>query len=64
MKCYLIKYWLHNQSKEFSFPQCCLARSEEEKNDIIRKCVKYGYEVEEVTRTDPGVTYNPYENMK
>lgn len=53
MKCYEIMYRLNNQSKLFSEPQIVLAKSSEEKDEILYKCEKYGYCVEQVRRIDP-----------
>ena len=53
MKYYEITYWMHNQSRLFSRPQRIVAKSREEKYDIISKCEEYGYVIENVREFDP-----------
>lgn len=45
---YYITYWLHNQSKMFSRPQMVIANSPEELKEIVSKCEKHGYEIENI----------------
>jgi len=47
MKFY-ITYWLKNQSKMFSRPQLVMANSLDELREIVLKCEKYGYEIENI----------------
>lgn len=50
---YRIVYWLHNQSQLFSRPQTVIAKSRQEKDEIIHKCEKCGYVIEQVDAFDP-----------
>lgn len=47
MKFY-ITYWLKNQSRMFSRPQMVIANSPDELREIVLKCEKYGYEIENI----------------
>lgn len=53
MKYWKIIYWLHNQSKLFSQPQAIIAKTLDEKYDILNKCDTHGYIVEDVQEFDP-----------
>jgi len=53
MKHYEISYRLHNQSALFSAPQTVIAKTLDEKYEIINKCEACGYEVEGVREFDP-----------
>lgn len=47
MKFY-VTYWLKNQSKMFSRPQMVVVDTPDELRDIVLKCEKYGYEIENI----------------
>jgi len=53
MKQWKIIYWLPNQSKLFSQPQTVIAKTLDEKYDILNKCNVHGYTVEDVQEYDP-----------
>ena len=50
---YEITYWLNNQSHQFSRPQVVIARNLDEKYDIINKCERCGYVIENIRTFDP-----------
>ena len=47
MKFY-VTYWLKNQSRMFGRPQLVVANSADELREIVLKCEKYGYEIENI----------------
>lgn len=47
MKFY-VTYWLNKQSKMFSRPQLVVVDTPDELREIILKCEKYGYEIENI----------------
>lgn len=47
MKFY-VTYWLHKQSKMFSRPQLVVVDTPDELRDIVLKCEKHGYEIENI----------------
>ena len=47
MKFY-VTYWLKNQSKMFSRPQMVVVDTPDELREVIMKCEKHGYEVENI----------------
>lgn len=53
MKYYEIKYWLHNQSTLFSYPQAVIAKSKKEADRIVNKIEECGYVLEQVRAFDP-----------
>lgn len=46
---YKLVYWLHNQSKLFSSPQCFVTNNKEDFVRAIKEAVKHGYEIEYAT---------------
>lgn len=47
MKFY-VTYWLHKQSKMFSRPQLVVVDAPDELREVILKCEKHGYEIENI----------------
>ena len=47
MKFY-VTYWLNKQSKMFSRPQMVVVDTPDELREVIMKCEKHGYEVENI----------------
>ena len=45
---YYITYWLPGQNRLFSRPQMIIANNPDKLKEIVSKCEKHGYEIENV----------------